>query len=109
MVQLRTLAFALLARPLKLGDRYVPFIVARNWAAVLVSAAVSVIHAAHLIGLPSGSTRFVLLVVVLVALRFSYVIARTTLAVSFALAAPIVAFDFLLSMTLWTIIDRLAA
>src|SRR5690606_33630053 len=48
------LLFAVLARPLGLGARYVPFIAARNWAAVIVSAMVAVLHALHLAGvLPS--------------------------------------------------------
>lgn len=101
------LAFALLARPLCLGTRYVPFIVARNWAAVLISAMVAIVHALHLVGLlPSPAAPFILLVAVVVALRFSYLIARTALDVTMQVALPVVMFDFILSMTIWSAVDR---
>lgn len=102
------LIFAILARPFGLASHYVPFIVARNWASVIIAALVAVVHALHLIGiLPSSAAPFVLLVAVVVALRFSYVIARTALAVSMGLAIPIVALDFLLSLTIWSAFERL--
>jgi len=103
------LAFALLARPLGLGSRYVPFIVARNWASVIIGAFVAAVHALHLLGvLPTAVISIGVLVVTVVALRFAYVIARTALAVSMALALPIVILDFLLSLIIWSIFDRLA-
>ena len=42
-----------------------------------------------------------------VALRFSYVIARTTLAVSMAVALPIVVLDFLVSLVIWSLFGLL--
>jgi len=103
------LVFALLARPLGLSGRYVAFIVARNWGAVLISAMVAVVHAAHLTGLlPSQFAPSLLFIAVGFALRFSYVITRTALGVPFGVALPIVALDFLLSLTIWASIDRFA-
>lgn len=103
------LAFALLARPFGLGSRYVPFIVARNWAAVLIGALVSVLHVLHLLGvLPSAVMPFALIGALAVTFRFSYVIARITLATSMAMAIPVVALDFLLSLVVWSAFDRLA-
>jgi len=103
------LIFALLARPLGLGPRYVPFIVARNWASVVIAAMVAVVHALHLLGvLPTAVMPYVLLVAVAVALRFSYVIARTSLAVSVALALPIVVLDLLISLVVWSVLDRIS-
>ena len=102
------LVFAVLARALGLGARYVPFIVARNWASVIIAALVSVIHAAHLVGLlPPALASFALLVAVAVALRFSYVIARTALAAPLSVALPIVMLDFLISLTVWSAFDQL--
>jgi hypothetical protein len=102
------LVFALLARPLGLGARYVPFIVARNWAALIIAAVVSLVHAAHILGvLPSEFTSLVLLMAVGAALYFSYVIARTALAVPAGLALPIVALDLVISLTVWSAVDQL--
>jgi hypothetical protein len=103
------LIFALLARPFGLGARYVPFIVARNWASVIIAALVSVIHVLHILGvLSSALAPFFLIVAIAVALRFSYVITRMTLLVSMGMALPIVALDFLVSLTIWSAFDRLA-
>ena len=100
------LLFALIARPLGLGPRYVPFIVARNWATVAIGAMMAAIHAAFLIGLlPAQVTVYVLIAFIAVALRFSYVIARIALDVSMRTALPIVVADFLLSLTIWSALD----
>jgi hypothetical protein len=102
------LVFAILARPLGVGARYVPFIVARNWASVIIAAMVALVHGAHILGLvPSQFAPVLLLVAVAVALRFSYVIARTTLGVPAAVAIPIVVLDLLISLTVWATLDRL--
>jgi hypothetical protein len=103
------LVFAILARPLGLGGRYVPFIVARNWASVIIAAMVAAVHATHVLGLlPSRFAPVLLFVAVAIALRFSYVIARTTLGVPIGLAIPIVVLDLLISLTVWAAISRLA-
>ena len=102
------LVFAILARPLGVGGRYVPFIVARNWASVIIAAMVAVVHGAHVLALvPSQFAPVLLFVAVAVALRFSYVIARTTLGVPVAVAIPIVVLDLLISLTVWATLDRL--
>ena len=49
------IVFAGLARPLGLASRYVPFIVARNWSAVILSAMLAPVHAFHIVAiLPSS-------------------------------------------------------
>jgi hypothetical protein len=102
------LLLAAIARPLGISGRYIPFIVARNWGAVIIAALVSVIHAAHVVGLlPSPLASFLLLAAVAVALRFSYVIARTALAAPMAVALPVVLLEFLISLTIWSAVDRL--
>ncbi len=93
------LVFALLARPLGVGERYVPFIVARNWAAVIASGFFAIVTVAHLLGIASDAALPYLLIVVLgVTLRFSYLLIRTTLGVPVAVAVPIVFLDILLSL-----------
>lgn len=101
------LVFALLAKPFGLGSRYVPFIVTRNWASVIIGAAVGAIHALHLLGvLPTPLVPYILLVAIAVALRFSYVVARLALAVSMGMALPVVLLELLISLTVWSAFDR---
>jgi hypothetical protein len=95
--------FAVMARPLGLASRYVPFIVTRNWASVVVGAMMAVVHALFLIGvLPVTMATLLLFAAIAVALRFSYVITRITLEAPLVVALPIVIFDFLLSLTIWS-------
>jgi hypothetical protein len=103
------LVFALVAPVFGLGSRYVPYIVARNWASVIIGAMVALIHVPRILNiLPAEITPYLLLIGLGVALRFSYVLVRTTLAVSMAMALPIVILDFLVSLVVWSIFDRLA-
>jgi len=102
------IVFALVAPPFGLGSRYVPFIVTRNWASVIIGAMVGVVHALHLLGVaPTALVPYLLLVAIAIALRLSYVIARITLAVSMGMALPIVMLDLLISLTIWSAFDRL--
>ena len=103
------LVFALLARPLGLGARYVPFIVTRNWAAVIAYAIVSVVSVLHILGvLPSVLAALLMYAAIAIYLRFFYVIVRTTLAVPMSVALPIVIVDFLISLTIGMVAARLA-
>jgi hypothetical protein len=100
--------FAVLARPFGLGSRYVPFIVARNWASVNVAAMLAVLHGLHLAGIiPTAAMPYVLLAAIVVSLRFSYMVARGTLFVPTALAIPIVVLDLLVSLMIWSLFERL--
>jgi len=102
------LVFAVIAPPFGLSSSYVPFIVTRNWASVILGAGMGLVHALHLVGaIPTGLAPYVLLAVIAVALRFSYVVVRLTLAVSMGMALPIVILDFLISVTVWSVFDRL--
>ena len=103
------LIFALIAPFFGLGSRYVPYIVARNWASVIIGAMVALIHVPRILSvLPVETTPYLLLIGLAVALRFSYMLVRTTLAFSMAMALPIVILDFLVSLVVWSIFDRLA-
>lgn len=101
------LLFAALAPPFGLGSRYVPFIVTRNWASVIVGAMIGVIQALVVVGvIPTTVASFVMLAAFAVSLRFSYMVVRLTLAVSMGMALPIVMLDLLLSLTIWSAFDR---
>jgi hypothetical protein len=102
------LLFAVIAPPFGLGSRYVPFIVTRNWASVIVGAMIGLIQVLIIIGgIPTPVASFVMLAAFAVSLRFSYVVVRITLAVSMGMALPIVVLDLLLSLTIWSAFDRL--
>jgi hypothetical protein len=101
------LIFAMIAPAFGLGARYVPFIVARNWASVIIGAIVALVHVPRILGfLPLNATPYLVLAALAVALRLSYVLARTTLGVSVALALPIVILDFLVSLMVWSFFER---
>ena len=75
---------------------------------VIIAAMVAVVHAAHVVGVvPSQFAPVLLFAAVVVALHFSYMIARTALGVPMGLAIPIVILDLLISMTVWALVDRL--
>lgn len=102
------LIFALVAPSFGLGSRYVPYIVVRNWASVIIGAMVAIVHVLRIVGvLPLAVVPYALLVALAVALRFSYVVARTSLAVSMAMALPIVVLDLLISLVVWSVFERL--
>ncbi len=66
---------ALLSRPMGIAARFVPYIVARNWAAVLIAAMFAVPHLFHALGvLPTGMLPFALLILFGIAVWFAYVI-----------------------------------
>jgi hypothetical protein len=102
------LVFAAIAPPFGLSSRYVPFIVTRNWAQVIVGAMIGVIEALVVVGvIPAAAASFVILAAFAVTLRFSYMVVRLSLAVSMGMALPIVVLDLLLSLTIWTVFERL--
>jgi hypothetical protein len=98
------LIFAVLARIFSLGTRYVPFIVTRNWASVILAALSAVVDLVHLGGiLPSRFLPAAGLIVTAIAIYFSYMVARTALGVSVLTAVPIVVLDVLVSLTIWSV------
>lgn len=96
------LIFAVIAKPFGFAARYVAYIVARNWAAVVISGFVSIVHILALVVLPSEIASFLLIIALVAALRFSYVVARIALQAPVGFALPIVILDFLVSFTIWS-------
>jgi hypothetical protein len=100
--------FALLAPSVGLASRYVPFIVARNWAALIIAAASAIVEVTRLLGiLPVGGVPVALIVVAVVWLRLSYLLVRTTLVVSMTIAIAVVALDFLVSRVIMAVVFRM--
>ena len=101
---------ALVARPIGLAQQYVPFIVARNWSAVLVNAIYAVPLLIYLAGLMPFLMMALSTYIVLAASGFFfYRIARTTLAVSPGFAVGLVVADFGLSFLIRDIARALVA
>jgi len=100
---------ALLARPMGITTRFVPFIVARNWAAVPVAAMFAVPHFFHALGvLPTGILPFVLLILFGIAVWFAYAVVRTAMQVPPVLAIPIVVLEIASGFAIEMFFSRLA-
>lgn len=103
------IVLALLARPLGLAARYVPFIVARNWTSPLamsMSVLPSVLYAAGMVGQELAAILF--LVVVVGVIRYQYQVVRIALQTTIAMSIAVVAFDLTLSLFLAELMSRLA-
>ena len=97
------LIFAVFARVFGFGARYVPFIVSRNWASVILTALAAIVDLLHLGGvLPSPVLPIAGLIVTAIAIYVSYKVTRTALAVPVVTAVPIVVLDILVSLTIWS-------
>lgn len=101
---------ALLARPMGIAARFVPYIVARNWAAVLVAFMFAVPHLFHALGvLPTGMLSIALLILFGFAVWFSYVVVRTALQAPPVLAVPIVVLEIASGFFIELVISRLVS
>jgi len=101
---------ALFARPMGIATHFVPYIVARNWAAVLIAGLFAVPHLFHALGiLPTGMLSFILLGLFALAVWFSYIIVRTALQVPPVLAVPVVILEIVGGFVIELGFDRLAS
>ena len=99
---------AVLAKPLDFGRLYVPYIVAYNWSSVVIAALFA--PATLLVGLGilgRGPAAVIGLALTVVAARYRFVIARTALQARPATALGLVLLEFLLSVLVIAIFDRL--
>jgi hypothetical protein len=102
------LTLALLARPLGIAARFVPYIIARNWAAVLVAAMFAVPHLLHVLGLlPTTMLPVVLLIPFGLAVWFAYVVVRTAMQVPPVMAIPIVGLEIAVGLVIELFFARL--
>ncbi|HSG94937.1 MAG TPA: hypothetical protein VLA28_05420, partial [Afifellaceae bacterium] len=101
---------ALLARPMGIARRFVPYIVARNWAAVPVAFMFAVPHLFHALGvLPTGMLSFMLLILFGIAVWFAYVVVRTAMQVPPVLAIPIVVLEIASGLFIELYFNRLVS
>lgn len=102
------IVLALIAGRLGLTGRYVPFIVARNWAEPVVSALYAVPALFFAAGIIDEQMAALLsLPVLLVALHYLYRIARQTLGATISLAIGVVVLDLLLGLLVSETVSRL--
>lgn len=100
---------ALFARPMGIATHFVPYIVARNWAAVLIAGLFAIPHFFHALGvLPTGMLSFILLGLFAIAVWFSYIVVRTALQVPPVLAVPVVILEIIGGFVIELGFDRLA-
>lgn len=93
------LVMAFAVRPLGLAAGYVPFIVVRNWAAVIMMALFTIPTLLHLAGImPSEFKALMHVMLVGVSGYFAFRICRLALDAEAGLAIAIVVSDFMLSM-----------
>lgn len=100
--------FAFIAGPLGLGRTYSTFIIARNWGAaiaVLPFAAVALLFLAGIIS--AEFANFLSLAILIVVIRYSYLIARRALGAEIGLAVAVIVSDFALSLTILGLFDAL--
>jgi hypothetical protein len=102
------LALMPFAGMLGIADRYVTFVVLRNWSQFLMALIVTPLFAAFYFGLIGSSLHLLgLLTIVFVFLRYRYIVTRAALECSFGLAASLVALEFVLGMVIGEAIARL--
>lgn len=102
-------ALAFLARPLALEKRYVPIVVALNWAALVAAVPVAVPHMLVLLGLIGNELAALLNIIVLaLVLRYEYQVIRIAGNVQPPMAIGLVALDFLLGVALSAAITSFA-
>jgi hypothetical protein len=89
---------ALIAEPLGITRSYTSFVIARNWGSVLTIVPFAVVDLLYSLGVFEGDARQIAtLVVLMVQLRYSYLIASRSLGVGIGLAVALVVGDFAIS------------
>jgi len=100
---------ALLAGPLGIADRYVAFIVARNWTSVIALVPYIVPSLLFSLGLVSVPIATILtLVAIGVVLRYRYVTTRAALGAPMPVTAGLVVLDLVLGMILGQLVGKVA-
>ncbi len=93
------IVLALLARPLEIGRRYVPIVVALNWAALVAAVPIVVPHLLVLLGLAGEEFAALLNLVALgVVLRYQYMVVKIAANAQPPLAIGLVALDFMIGV-----------
>lgn len=100
---------AIVARPIGVARHYVPFIVARNWASVLIMAAYIIPLLAYLAGIvPARGLLFIQFIILVGSGYFFFRIARTALMAPPGMAVAIVVADYGVSFMLFDVASAIA-
>jgi len=98
------LLMLVILRDMRLGGRYVAFVVAHNWSQVLSAALLSIPWLAYGLGIIGATGAFfVQLVLIVVWARYAWFVAKTSLGTTGVVAAGIVVLEFATGL----LIDRL--
>jgi hypothetical protein len=97
---------AAFASLLGVARSYTAYVVARNWCAVLATAPFGVVALLNLIGLlGNGPANLLSLVILVVVIRYNYMIARRALGAEMGLAIGVVIADFAISLLIIGAVD----
>jgi hypothetical protein len=100
---------ALVAEPLGITRNYTSFVIARNWGSVLAGVPSVIVDLLYVLDVLDGDvTQIASLIVLMVQLRYSYLIASRTLGVGIGLAVAVVVGDFAVSQTIMAIAAAVA-
>jgi hypothetical protein len=101
---------ALAARQLDIGRTYAAFIIVRNWGGVLAIVPFALVALLFLLGLIGGAAaRFFSLAILVIVVRFNYLIARRALGADVPLAVGMLVADFAVSIAIIGVIDSFLA
>ncbi|WP_297591382.1 hypothetical protein [Roseibium sp.] len=99
---------ALLAAPIGISQRYVPFIVVRNWTSLLASVPYLVTYLLFLLGIiPPGIAVLLSFSCLVAVLWYRYLVARIALQATISLAIGIVVLDILLTLVISQVVGNL--
>ena len=99
---------ALVAQPLGVSRTYASYVVARNWCAVLTVTPFGLIALLHLAGLLSNEIASVIsLAIIVVVIRFDYLIARRALGADVGLAVAVVLADLAIGLAIAVVVDTM--
>ena len=102
------LLLAALARPLGISQRFVPYVIVRNWSSVVAAAIYVLPELMFTFGLVDGEAWFLAnLVVLVVVLFYHYRVARVALAAPVGLCIGLVVLETVFSILVSVGIDRL--
>lgn len=100
--------FAIVCKPLGLERRFVPFIIAHNWAGVIGAIPMAVPAILLGAGMMNEAVAAILVLIALaIVLRYYYIVARVALLVPVGTAVGLVAADFLLSLVIGEFFGRI--
>ncbi len=103
------IVLALAAPALGINRTYAAFVVARNWCAVLSTTLLGVLHLMFLLGIVGSSAASIMaLVLLVVVIRYNFLIARRALGVDVGLAILVVVGDIAISLAIVGTLDRIA-